>query len=90
YGLVETFPPLVAGVLFFLTPIYFVASIWATSRQPVLKLAFLIGIVGGPLLSLVVPGMDVLIAGLGGGTVAYLVDRLIISGRQKRREGESR
>ncbi|WP_416797908.1 AzlC family ABC transporter permease [Ciceribacter azotifigens] len=90
YGLVETFPPMVAGVLFFLTPVYFVASIWATSRQPVLKLAFLIGVVGGPLLSMVVPGLDVLIAGLGGGTLAYLTDRLVLSGRRKHRAGEGR
>lgn len=77
YGLVASFPPLIAGALFFLTPVYFVASIWATSRQPLLKLAFVIGAVGGPVLALVMPGFDILVAGIGGGTLAYLVDRLI-------------
>lgn len=75
YGLVAAFPPVVAGVLYFLTPVYFIASIWATSRQPLLKIAFVIGAVGGPLLALVAPGFDVLIAGIGGGTLAWLIDR---------------
>jgi predicted branched-subunit amino acid permease len=75
YGIVSQFPPVVAGALFMLTPVYFIASIWASARQAVVKLAFLIGIVLGPLLALVVPQFDVLIAGIGGGTIAYLVDR---------------
>ncbi|MGF0537984.1 AzlC family ABC transporter permease [Agrobacterium sp. ES01] len=82
YGLVATFPPMVAGALFMLTPVYFVASIWATSRQPVLKLAFVIGIMGGPLLALVAPGFDVLVAGIGGGTLAYVIDRFLLSPRR--------
>ncbi|MVA55581.1 AzlC family ABC transporter permease [Agrobacterium vitis] len=77
YGLVSSLPPLVAGLLFFLTPVYFVASIWATGKQRVVKIAFVIGIVSGPLLALAAPGFDILIAGLGGGTIAYLIDRKI-------------
>ncbi|MCL6708020.1 AzlC family ABC transporter permease [Pseudomonas sp. R2.Fl] len=82
YGLVAAFPPVVAGVLYFLTPVYFIASIWATSRQLLLKLAFVIGSVGGPLLTLVTPGLDVLIAGIGGGTLAYAIDRFVLRGRR--------
>jgi NADH:ubiquinone oxidoreductase subunit 4 (subunit M) len=68
-----------------LTPVYFISSIWASSRQFVVKLAFIIGIAAGPLLALVAPQFDVLIAGLGGGTVAYLIDRYR---RQRRRAVE--
>lgn len=75
YGIVSQFPPVVAGALFMLTPVYFISSIWASSRQFVVKLAFIIGIVAGPLMALVAPQFDVLIAGLGGGTVAYVIDR---------------
>jgi Predicted branched-chain amino acid permease (azaleucine resistance) len=82
YGLVAAFPPVVAGVLYFLTPIYFIASIWVTSRPPLLKLAFVIGSVGGPLLTLVTPGLDVLIAGIGGGTLAYAIDRFVLRSRR--------
>ena len=78
YGLVAAFPPVVAAVLFFLSPVYFIASIWATGRQSVVKIAFVIGVVSGPLLALLVPGFDILIAGLGGGTLAYLIDRYLV------------
>ncbi|NML73776.1 AzlC family ABC transporter permease [Rhizobium sp. S-51] len=81
YGLVSTFPPAVAGILFFLTPVYFVGSIWASARHSVVKIAFVIGTVGGPLLALVAPGFDILIVGLGGGTLAYLIDRFFVRGR---------
>ncbi|MFN7093166.1 MAG: AzlC family ABC transporter permease [Allorhizobium sp.] len=83
YGLVAKFPPVVAGLLFFLTPVYFIASIWATGRQTVVKVGFIVGAVSGPLLALVMPGFDILVAGLGGGTLAYLFDRYAIRGGQK-------
>ena len=81
YGIVSTFPPAVAGVLFFLTPVYFVGSIWASARQSVVRIAFVIGVVAGPLLAVVAPGFDILIAGIGGGTLAYLIDRFFVRGR---------
>ncbi|PZU85192.1 MAG: AzlC family protein [Shinella sp.] len=84
YGLVATFPPPVAGVLFFLTPVYFVASIWASARHSVVKIAFVVGVIGGPLLALVAPGFDILIVGLGGGTLAYLFDRYVVRTRKSR------
>lgn len=84
YGIAASFPPLIAGVLFFLTPVYFNASIWASAGQPVVKLAFVMGVILGPLLALVTPEFDVLYAGVGGGTVAYLIDRW----RRKRRRAE--
>ncbi len=47
-------------------------------RQSVVKVAFVVGVVAGPLLAVLVPGLDILIAGLGGGTLAYLFDRYVI------------
>ncbi len=75
YGVVSQFPPVIAGALFMLTPVYFISSIWASAVQPVVKIAFVIGIVAGPTFALVAPGFDVLIAGIGGGSAAYLIDR---------------
>jgi predicted branched-subunit amino acid permease len=75
YGIVSQFPPIVAGALFMLTPVYFISSIWASAAQPVVRIAFVVGLVLGPALALVVPQFDVLLAGVGGGTIAYLVDR---------------
>jgi len=82
YGIVEGFPPVVSGALFMLTPVYFLASIWATARHAVVRIAFVIGVVSGPLLALVSPGFDVLYAGIGGGTIAYLIDRFWIRERK--------
>ncbi|WP_117191371.1 AzlC family ABC transporter permease [Rhizobium terrae] len=81
YGLAATFPPFVAGVLFFMTPVYFIASIWASAHQPVVKFAFVAGVVLGPSLTLLTPEFDVLYAGIGGGSIAYLIDRI----RRKRK-----
>jgi predicted branched-subunit amino acid permease len=87
YGIAASFPPLIAGVLFFLTPVYFNASIWASAGQPVVKLAFVMGVILGPLLALVTPEFDVLYAGIGGGTLAYLIDRWRRKGRRAEKGG---
>jgi predicted branched-subunit amino acid permease len=81
YGVVSTFPPVVAGVLFFLTPVYFIGSIWVSSRQMVTKIAFGVGVIGGPVMAVLVPEFDILIAGIGGGTLAYLIDRYLVRRR---------
>lgn len=82
YDLVSTFPPAIAGLLFFLTPVYFMGSIWASSKQSVVKVAFLIGIIVGPILAVLVPEFDILIAGIMGGTLAYLIDRFFIRAKK--------
>lgn len=82
YGIVAQFPPVVAGCLFMLTPVYFFASIWASARHSVVKLAFVIGVVMGPAMALIEPEFDILYAGVGGGTVAYLIDRFFVRPRR--------
>ena len=89
YGVVAAFPPLVAGVLFFLTPVYFIASIWASARHSVVKVAFVIGVIAGPAFAVLAPEFDILYAGIGGGTVAYAIDRLIFRRRMKPASPES-
>lgn len=61
----------------FLTPVYFVASIWASARHSVVKVAFVIGVIAGPAFAVIAPEFDILYAGIGGGTAAYLIDRLV-------------
>ena len=89
YGVVAAFPPLVAGVLFFLTPVYFIASIWASARHSVVKVAFVIGVIAGPAFAVIAPEFDILYAGIGGGTVAYAIDRLVFRRRMKPASPES-
>ncbi|MBW9061841.1 AzlC family ABC transporter permease [Rhizobium herbae] len=75
YQFVTEFPPIVAGCLFFLTPVYFLASIWSSARHPVIYVALAVGLVAGPVFYWVAPEFDILLAGVGGGTVAWLAER---------------
>lgn len=75
YQFVTEFPPVVAGCLFFLTPVYFLASIWSSARHPVIYVALVIGLVAGPLFYWLAPEFDILLAGVGGGTLAWLAER---------------
>jgi len=77
YRYVATFPPIVAGCLFFLTPVYFLASIWNSARHPVVHIAMVLGLAGGPLFYWLVPKFDILLAGLVGGTLAWAVERTL-------------
>ncbi len=76
YLLVERIPPLAAGALFFLTPIYFLLSLWTAARVSSDKLAMIIGLIAGPVFYLYLPGPDLLMTGLIGGTAAYFIARI--------------
>jgi hypothetical protein len=84
YQYVTEFPPIVAGCLFFLTPVYFLASIWSSARHPVIYVALITGLVAGPFFYWLAPEFDILLAGVGGGTLAWLAER------QWRKRGEVR
>ena len=74
YGLVSEFPPLVAGCLFFLTPVYFLTSIWISARHRVIYWALGAGLAAGALFHQVSPQYDILLAGLIGGTLAWFAE----------------
>ena len=74
YPYVSEFPPIVAGCLFFLTPVYFLASIWNSARHPVIYFALGIGLIAGPLFHQIAPEFDILLAGLVGGTLAWAIE----------------
>jgi predicted branched-subunit amino acid permease len=82
YHLVAEFPPLVAGCLFFLTPVYFLASIWHSARHPVIYVALVFGLGAGPLFYWIAPEFDILLAGIGGGTLAWGAERIWRSRRE--------
>jgi predicted branched-subunit amino acid permease len=75
FSIVTYLPPTVVALLFFLTPIYFLTSIWASARDRVVYIAMLIGLVLGPVFYQVAPEFDILYAGLVGGTAAFLIER---------------
>ncbi|AWC23860.1 AzlC protein [Aminobacter sp. MSH1] len=71
YVLADSLPPVVSAALFLLTPMYFLTSLWGSARERAGHIAMAIGLVLGPLLHLVVPGFDLLGAGLIGGGIAF-------------------
>ena len=68
-------PPLVAAVLLFLMPVYFITSLISTAVAFDDRAALVIGTVLGPLFFLLAPGLDLLLTGLLGGTLAWWIGR---------------
>ena len=76
YILAGTFPPILAAALFFLTPIYFLTSLWRTALLLSDKWAMVLGLILGPLFHLILPDVDILLAGGIGGVAAYVIYRV--------------
>jgi predicted branched-subunit amino acid permease len=68
-------PPLLAACLVFLTPAFFLVSLLAGARWRSDYVAILLGLVLGPAVYRVAPELDLLIAGVVGGTIAYGLGR---------------
>lgn len=68
-------PVALTGALLFFTPAYFVMSMMQSAYLRSDWLAIGLGAVIGPLVYLVSPDLDLLIAGLVGGTIAYIYGR---------------
>lgn len=75
YGVVSELPPIAAGTLYFLTPMYFVMSIWESARQAVVYWALALGMIVAPASHYLAPQIDMLLTGLVAGTFAYAIDR---------------
>ena len=73
YALAGSVPVAVSATLLFLTPIYFVLSLLATSRTRMDLIAIGMGCALAPVLYLAAPGFDLLATGLIGGTLAFLL-----------------
>jgi predicted branched-subunit amino acid permease len=65
----------ISAAFLFMTPLYFLTSLIATSSTTSDRLAVGLGLMLGPALFFVVPGFDLLAAGLIGGTIAHRFGR---------------
>ncbi|WP_295812879.1 AzlC family ABC transporter permease [uncultured Nitratireductor sp.] len=74
--LAERLPPPITAALFFLTPIYFLTSLWGSARERAGHVAMVLGLACGPVFHILVPGFDLLAAGVLAGLVAYLWHRM--------------
>jgi hypothetical protein len=70
-------PPVLAGVLFFLTPIYFLTELTASARLNAERLALVAGLLLGPLFRFAELPFDLVWAGLLGGALAYAGHRVL-------------
>jgi predicted branched-subunit amino acid permease len=75
YGLAGRVPDVVSAALLFMTPLYFVLSLVATSRSSTDVAAIVIGCALSPIAFRLLPGFDLLATGVIGGTLAYLAGR---------------
>ncbi|MCH9806622.1 MAG: AzlC family ABC transporter permease [Alphaproteobacteria bacterium] len=75
FQLAGSVPASLAAALLFLTPIYFLLSLMAAARQAMDGLAIVIGALLGPVLYLLVPGLDLFLTGIIGGTAAYVLGK---------------
>jgi predicted branched-subunit amino acid permease len=69
-------PPLLAGTLLFLTPMSFLISTARNARMMVDRLALVLGLILGALLTYLHVQLDLMWTGMVGGTLAYIVHRL--------------
>lgn len=76
YYLAAGLPPLLAGTLLFLTPMSFLISTARNCRQMLDRLALVLGLMLGPLLTYWHIGLDLMWTGVVGGSLAYAVHRL--------------
>jgi len=76
FTLAAALPPVASAALLLITPIYFLTSLWGSSRDDAGKIALGVGVVLGPLCHAIAPTIDLLAAGLIGGSLGYGIHRL--------------
>jgi predicted branched-subunit amino acid permease len=76
FYLAAMLPPLLAAALLFFTPMAILMVSARNSRLLIDRLAFVLGLVIGPLIAAQKIGLDLMWTGLIAGTIAYLVHRL--------------
>ena len=76
YYLAAELPPLFAGALLFLTPLSFLFSTARNAKVLMDKLALVLGLLLGTILTATHVQLDLMWTGIGGGTLAYVVHRL--------------
>jgi predicted branched-subunit amino acid permease len=75
YFLAELLPDTLAATLIYFTPAFFLISLFSTAHWRFDYVAIVLGALLAPVAAMIDPRFDLLIAGLVGGTVAYLVAR---------------
>ncbi|MBU2533928.1 MAG: AzlC family ABC transporter permease [Alphaproteobacteria bacterium] len=72
----KSVPPIIAAVLLFMPPSFFLLSLIGTARIRADWLAIGLGAILGPVFYTLAPGVDLLLTGVIGGTIAFAVSRM--------------
>ena len=75
-NLMGQLPALATGALAFLTPVYFFNSLFGSAKETAGRLALFAGMAALPPAHWLAPRFDLLVAGIGGGVLAFLAGRL--------------
>ena len=70
-------PAVIAATLLFLTPIYFLLSMLSGARSAAGLMPIGLGLALGPLFHIIIPDFDLVLAGLIGGSVSFLLTRYL-------------
>ncbi|MEN3791206.1 AzlC family ABC transporter permease [Fulvimarina sp. MAC3] len=83
FNVMDELPAPATGALAFLTPTYFLCSLYGSAREASGRIALFAGMAVLPLGHVLTPGFEILFAGIGGGAAAYVIGRTI-EGRRLR------
>ncbi len=75
YEVADDMPPLISAALIFITPLYFLFSLWGSARERASHYAMIAGFALTPLFHIFLPQIDILGAGIIGGLLAYFTAR---------------
>lgn len=76
YSVSARLPVEVSAAFFLLTPVYFLTSLWTSARESAGHHALVLGLALGPVFHYLFPQLALLIAGVGGGFIAFALHRL--------------
>ena len=71
YELADDLPPLLSAALIFITPLYFLFSLWGSARERESHLAMGLGLALTPVFHALSPKTDILLTGVTGGILAW-------------------
>lgn len=71
YEMADALPPLLAAALIFITPLYFLFSLWGSARERASHLAMGLGLALTPIFHMISPKTDILMTGVTAGVMAW-------------------
>jgi predicted branched-subunit amino acid permease len=75
FNVADQLPPIASAALIFVTPLYFLCSLWGSARERAGHYAMVLGLALTPVFHTLIPQGDILATGLTGGILAYGLGR---------------